>query len=88
MKAASGLGDAGTEVLSVSGAAGNGGSGIHTGGGWLRSFCEFPAAFPACFPLFLLSWSRGMRCCLLVGCAEKSQTQGLFKVQWDTLQEE
>lgn len=51
-------------------------------GGWLRSFCEFPAGFPACFQLFLLSWSRGVRCEGLVAqgslrhrdCAEYSGT--------------
>lgn len=30
--------------------------------GWLRGFCEFPAAFPACFQLFLQSWGRAVSC--------------------------
>lgn len=83
-KAVSGLGDVLVLVLMCSVCLEQPGMVLqeHTQGRLGQSFCEFPAGFPACCQLFLLSWSRGVRSEGLV--VQGSLSQGLFKVQWDT----
>lgn len=74
------------DVLAVPGAAEDAASGIHTGS-LAQEFLSIPCWISCLLstPPVELEQRHEM---WKIGCAGKSQTQGLFKVQWDTLQEE